>query len=197
MRLIGLSGAARSGKDTVGSFLVKELDFKRYAFADPLKECASKMFGLPLKDFYEGDREKVNEFWGFSPRQMLQLLGTEGGRNIFGYDLWTKRAEIEWKNHIHSFANPSGFMEPIGEAGMVITDVRFQNEAQFVHNMGGIVIHIERQGADGIVGVSNHASEAGFPDHLKNYVITNDGTLEQLYSNIKFVLELQAEKELV
>jgi len=178
MKLIGLSGAARSGKDTVGDYIVSEFDFKRYAFADPLKRAASEMFGIPFEDFCNDDtKEVVNEFWGFSPRQMAQLLGTEGGRELFRQDIWVKRAELELSlNQLH--------------AGMVITDVRFPNEAQWIQDMGGTVIHIERPGADGIVGEASHASEAGFSDELKNHLVLNNGTLEELYTSVDQIFEL-------
>lgn len=190
MRLIGLSGAARSGKDTVGEFLEREFDFKRYAFADPLKRAAHEMFGLPLEQFYEGDREVVNEFWGFSPRQMLQLLGTEGGRKVFREDIWTKRAEQEWINHqnyVQNFSGGGWVDYPPGFRGMVITDIRFENEAKFIKDMGGFVLHIERPGFVGEVGVSNHASEAGYPDHLKDYTIVNNSTIEGLYDKVESI----------
>ena len=193
MQLIGLSGAARSGKDTVGKFLEEWHYFKRYAFADPLKKCASEMFGLPLETFYEGDREIINEFWGFSPRQMLQLLGTEGGREVFGYDLWTKRAQMEWDTHKEAITNSAKYVSGQhlqGHNGMVITDVRFENEAKFVKDQGGIILHIERPGADGSVGVSNHASEAGYPDELKDYTILNIAGIQELYATTEFALEL-------
>lgn len=187
MQLIGLSGAARSGKDTVGEFLETQFDFKRYAFADPLKRAAHEMFGIPLIEFYEGDREIVNEFWGFSPREILQLIGTECGRQVFRNDIWVKRAEMEWNNHQQYVNNvlPETFGTVEGFRGMVITDVRFENEAKFIREMGGTVLHVERPGFVGEVGVANHASEAGYSDDLKDHIVVNDGTLEQLYTKVE------------
>ena len=193
MQLIGLSGAARSGKDTVGGYLVEKHNVKRYAFADPLKRACSEMFGIPLEDFHSDDKkEVVNEFWGFSPRQIAQLLGTEGGRQLFREDLWTKRAELAYLQHKADIEHilPQTFGNIDGAAGMVITDVRFPNEAEWIKNAGGIVIHIERPGADGIVGEANHASEAGYPDELKDHIILNNGTLEDLFDRVDFTLEL-------
>jgi hypothetical protein len=198
MKLIGLSGAARSGKDTVGNYLINEYEFKRYAFADPLKRAASEMFGIPLKDFVDDDKkEVVNEFWGYSPRQIAQLLGTEGGRELFREDIWVKRAEKAWLDHQDYIANFSGggWVDPAGTDGMVITDVRFPNEAEWIKETGGLLLHIERPGADGKVGQSNHASEAGYPDELKDHIIINDGTLEDLYGLVRKIIEMKVLNE--
>ncbi len=187
MKLIGLSGAARSGKDTVGRYLIEKYNFKRYAFADPLKKAASEMFGIPLEDFHNDNKKEVmNEFWEFSPRQIAQLLGTECGRKIFRDDIWIKRAEMAWVEHQQTIAEiaPETFGHIDGLAGMVVTDVRFENEAQWIKDMGGFNIHIIRPGKDGNVGLSNHASEAGYPDDLKDHIILNDGTLDDLYQKI-------------
>lgn len=177
MRLIGMSGMARSGKDTVGTHLVEHFNFKQYALADPLKRACAEMFGLPLIDFYEGDREKINEFWGFSPREMAQLMGTECGRQVFRDDIWIKRAEMEYET-----------MSAFVHAGMVVTDCRFENEVQWIKDTGGTIIHVQRPGADGVVGVGNHLSEAGYPDELKDHIVVNDGTLEDLYEKINDIM---------
>ena len=188
MKLIGLSGAARSGKDTAGKYLIEQYDFKRYAFADPLKRAASEMFGLPLEDFHDDDKkEVVNEFWNFSPRQIAQLLGTECGRRVFRDDMWVKRAELAWLEHKEYIENYTGggWIEASGWGGMVVTDVRFPNEAEWIKEMGGITIHIVRPGATGNVGVgASHASELGYPDELKDITIYNNGTLKDLYHKL-------------
>jgi hypothetical protein len=178
-KLIGICGFARSGKDSVGTMLCKR-DFVRYAFANPLKEACAKMFGIHLSDFHNDKKEIVNEFWGFSPRQMAQLLGTEGGRELFRQDIWIKRAEFEWfkvQRHIDHY-NQDTFGDKMN--GMVITDVRFENEADFIRDNDGTLIHVKRPGADGVVGVNKHKSENGVMINPDDIVINNNGTLEDL-----------------
>jgi len=194
MKLIGLSGLARSGKDTVGDRLVSEHNFKRYAFADPLKRAGSEMFGIPLEDFHSDDKkEVVNKFWGFSPRQIAQLIGTEGGRELFRDDIWVRRAHLEYITHLETTAMmPKDRYDNNsvpGLGGMVITDVRFPNEAEWIKEYDGIIIHINRPGADGVVGEAAHASEAGYPDELKDYIVENAGSLDDLYVLIDNLLE--------
>jgi hypothetical protein len=171
MKLLGLAAKARCGKDTVADYLVENFNFRKYAFADPLKEAASKMFGVPIWWFYNAEKkEQVIEEWGYSPRQMAQLLGTEGGRKLFREDIWLKRAEVELNLNTN-----------IDWDGMVITDLRFENEADFIRSHGGIVIHILREGAP---EVSDHESEKGILVREKDIVIENDGTIHDLYRKV-------------
>ncbi len=179
MKLIGLSGFARSGKDTVGDYFTKNFRFVRYGFADPLKKSCAEMFGIPLDHFYNPEfKEVVNEFWDISPREMAQKMGTECGRQVFRDDIWIKRAELEYIQ----------FRDNFNAGGMVITDVRFANEAQWINDMGGTMIHIERPGFEGAVGLAGHASEAGYPNELKHHIIVNDGTIEDLYKKVNHAL---------
>jgi len=171
-KLIGLAGKARSGKDTVGEYLRDEYDYTLYAFADPIKQAASKMFGIPLKDFYEGDREKVIPFWGFSPREILQKLGTEAGRDVFRKDIWLLRGMQEWDN----------FSDGVG---LIITDVRFENEATMIREKGGQVVHIIR---DDATQVSEHVSESGVAIEENDIVIYNNDSLNDLYINVSDIL---------
>lgn len=178
MKLIGLSGKARSGKDTVANYIKTQYGFSQYAFADPLKQACSAMFGIPITDFYEDNKkEVVNDFWRISPRQMAQRLGTEGGRELFRQDIWLKRAEMEMKK----LENESN--------GLIISDVRFDNEAEWILSMGGIVILITRKGVGGMV--TEHKSESGINMAFVTDVIGNDGTLAKLYKSIDFTMGLR------
>lgn len=184
MVIIGLTGKARSGKDTAGEYLVENHKATLYALANPIRKAASEMFGLPYSDFTgdNPDREKVNEFWGFSPRQMLQMIGTEGGRMLFGNDIWLKRAEQQMMN-----------LEPYASNGtldrdyFVITDIRFENEAEWVRSKGGVVVHIRR---DGIEPVNEHSSEDGVDVGDTDIVCHNTDTLEGFYKTIDVVMDI-------
>ena len=83
MFLIGFTGRAGSGKDTAGQVLVRQLGFKRYAFADPIKKALNAMFGWHMgmwenRDWKEGDLPGMC----YSPRLLAQTMGTEWGRSI-------------------------------------------------------------------------------------------------------------------
>lgn len=182
MRLIGITGVARSGKDTVGDYLNGIHDYKPYAFAEPIRRAAAAMFGLPLAHF-QGDNDKREEpdpFWGISPREMLQKIGTEGGRDVFGQDLWIKRAWREWSKW--KSAEGAGISHM---SGLVITDVRFDNEAQWIIQEDGIIIRVVRPGVE---AVNSHVSEAGVSDEYITHDVVNDGTIEELYAKVQEIL---------
>jgi len=171
MNFIGLAGAARSGKDTVAAMLSHRYGCVRYALATPLKLAASAMFSIPIGYFYADDKkEKVINFWGLSPRQMVQRLGTEGGRQLFFDDIWLRHLGLI--NHEGS--------------NVVVTDVRFDNEAEYIKNKGGKIIQIIRPN----VGIeSQHVSESGVSLNLISATIVNDSTLTALEKRVIEVYE--------
>lgn len=139
--IVGLLGFIGSGKGTAGD-LLKDMGFTPVSFAKGVKDVAAEMFNWP-RHLLEGDteqsrqwREQPDTFWSkefgreFTPRLALQLMGTEVGRDIFHKDFWI----IKLKNYIQNNPNQN----------YVITDVRFQNEINFVHNHQGILIEIQR-----------------------------------------------------
>lgn len=177
-KLFGIAGKARTGKDTVANYMRGIHKMHTYAFADPIKKAASEMFGIPLHHFYDEDlKESTNNFWGYSPRQMIQMLGTEGGRDLFREDIWVKRGEVEWSNFCATNVN---------KKGMVFTDVRFENEAEMIRLAGGSIIHVFRDSAQQI---NAHISEAGIEvDEVKDWVIHNNGTLSELFKSVDLIV---------
>lgn len=178
-KLFGLAGLARTGKDTIGNYMGGIHNFHSYAFADPIKKAAHEMFGIPLEYFYDTsniDREIIIPEWGYSPRQITQMLGTEGGRDLFRKDIWVKRGEIEWQNFCDG--------DPI-QYGMVFTDVRFENEAKMIRENGGIILHVFRDNASKI---NSHISEAGIKVGEEDKTIYNNGTIQQLCDIIDSII---------
>ena len=99
-----------------------------------------------------------------SPRKSSQLLGTEVGRGI-DVNIWVKNAEMFVKQH-------PGWT-------VVITDVRFDNEAYWIRNRGGIVINIVRDKDD--IEENTHSSESGLRPENIDLIIKNNGTKEEMY----------------
>ena len=139
--IVGLLGFIGSGKGTAGDIL-KDMGFTPVSFAKGVKDVTAEMFGWP-RHLLEGDtqvsrdwREQPDKFWSeefgkpFTPRYALQLMGTEVGREVFHEDFWIIRLKK--------------FMQENPNQNFVITDVRFQNELDFVHSMNGVAIEIER-----------------------------------------------------
>lgn len=165
MKLIAFTGLPCSGKDTAAGYLVDKYRYHRASFAQPLKEAAAVLLGCPLSHTmgWQGhDREAVMPGWGFSMRWFLQRLGTECLRDQIAKDFWIKRMRAELK--------PGGFY--------VITDCRFQNEADLVRELGGVIVEVVRPGSAG----SGHISDNRItPD----WTVGNDGTIQELSARIE------------
>ncbi len=86
MKIIGLHGLARSGKDTLASYLVEHHGFVRIGLADPLRKFVSDITGIPLEDLMDGPTKETPLEWlnNKSPRVLMQTLGTEWGRELIG-----------------------------------------------------------------------------------------------------------------
>lgn len=161
--IIGIAGKARSGKDTLANMIVEITGGYRYGFADPIKLMTDAW--LERGEDTNAAKEAPIPQLGKSRRQLWQTLGTEWGRNLIHPDLWLIIAG--WA------------LEKWGP-GMVISDVRFENEAAWIRSKGGLIVHIERPEADGKVGVANHASEAGIRMDSNDGYFLNDRGLDDM-----------------
>lgn len=206
MKIIGLTGAAGSGKDTVCGFALEwckehHINAERLAFADPLKVSAAAALGLNTAGGETGvsvsnavafcDRLKaggviaVYDVDGstrtvLTGREFLQCYGTEAHRNIFGDDFWVEVME-------RKLAGRAGTDLDI----VFITDCRFLNEAAMVHKHDGEVWEVVRSGA---AVVAAHSSEAGLPDGAIEFQIRNEGSLEDLRTLVGSVCESNLEE---
>ncbi|WP_137822147.1 deoxynucleotide monophosphate kinase [Pseudomonas sp. D(2018)] len=170
--IIGLHGRARSGKDTVARYLAVHLSLLSYAFAEPLKQVLAELFHL-TQAHLEGDlKELALPGIGKSPRELMQLLGTEWGRDRVHPQLWLLLAE----QNLQLLAEHHQDMK-----GVVIRDVRFENEADWLRSKGGIIVHLQRPDAQQVAG---HSSENGLAIAPDDLVIHNDGSLSELYDKL-------------
>lgn len=88
--LVGILGPAGSGKSMVANYLVEHYGAVRYSLAGPLKEIAKNVFEFSDEQLYgtQAQKEADDPRYNFSPRWLLQRLGTEGIRKVFGEDIW-------------------------------------------------------------------------------------------------------------
>lgn len=170
--LIGLAGLARSGKTTAANHLEDIYGFQLYAFADPLRDGLMNILNLTPCDFDDDRKERTIEWLGRSPRELMQTLGTDWGRNMVHPDLWLLLAKQNLDNFGQAYENAPGF---------VISDLRFENEADFVRKHGGIILHILRSDA---AEVNPHASESGIGIQDNDLVLHNNGSLEDLFDQL-------------
>lgn len=166
--IIGITGLAGAGKDTVGSYLVTNFDFTRYGFADKLKELALQAnpyiyeAKLQLADLVSevGWDKAKNEC--YSVRQLLQGIG-HGARLVFNDSFWIDQVlKIDLPDKV------------------VITDVRYANEFDAVREAGGKIIRVLRD----VELVNNHITEVGHKDIPVDYHLDNNSSRRELYQQI-------------
>lgn len=181
--LIGIYGRARSGKDTAAEYLAKRLGLYKYAFAEPLKTMLKSVFG---DHFHEGDRSGICPETGVSYRVMMQTLGTEWGRAL-NENVWVNLVGKKWAEVLYQRHHADTYRAAFGQdsaQGMVLSDVRFDSEAEWVRDHGGLIVHVNR-GIQPTPGILGHASEKGICPTLIDYTVNNGGTLSQLYQNLE------------
>lgn len=201
--IIGLVGFIGSGKDTVAQRFV-EKGCQQDSFAAPLKDLCSTVFGwertlltgdtIESRDF----RETPDMYWSrklgipnFTPRLALQLMGTEVMRNHFNQDIWLNSLEYRIMKQRE------------GAPCVVVSDARFRNELDLIKNMNGIIIWVQRgelpewfdiakTAHENVVNrkimttkyMDVHESEWNWAGYPADYIIDNNGTLEDLYKQV-------------
>jgi len=129
MVLIGLIGLKQSGKDTFADYLVDKHHFKKLAFAEPVKKICQVMFLLTEEQLNDPhQKEVVDGRWGLSPRQMMQKVGTDMVRQTWDDDFWVKNMDMRIRQVVQK---------------VVVSDVRFPNEAQWIRDKGGLLVRID------------------------------------------------------
>lgn len=142
--IIGFAGCAGAGKTTAARHMIEHHGFERVRFAGPLKDMM-RAIGC-TEDEIDGSRKEVpcDLLGGRTPRQAMQWLGTEWGREMIAPDLWTRA----W-----AYA-------AAGKQKVVVDDVRFPNEVEAIRALGGVVIEI-RTAAAANPATLQHVSERG------------------------------------
>jgi Deoxynucleotide monophosphate kinase len=143
--IIGLAGPAFVGKSTVAEYLRDRYGYQILSYATPLKEALITLTSLHRDNFYteEGKLRPRTLFGGKTPREVMQLFGTEFCRNMIVQDFWLRLMK--------------GRLLGI-EGDAVIDDVRFQDEGHLITRAGGVVINLTREDVE---FEGNHASEVG------------------------------------
>lgn len=177
--IVGLSGYAQVGKDTVANYLVENYGFVKVSFADPIREALYKLDPKIRIDELTGASlasavdhmgwEEVKKL-SSDARELLQRLGTEVGREMFGEDFWVNQGLLRAKEH----------------GNVVFADVRYRNEAEAIKKHGGQVWRISKQGHGPVNG---HNSEVDLDEYKFDKSVSNDLRVDDLHRAIKYLME--------
>ena len=189
--LIGVTGRKKSGKDTIGKYLIDNHGFVRVAFADSLKKACKHIFGFTEEQLYDDTlKEVVDEYWQHSPREILQKVGTE----LFRIELPHLCKNISSDIWIRSVDRKIRKLRSEGHTRFVITDVRFDNELEYITKLQdyikkkhGYTWKVSRPSlllnADPSVPI--HASEALIDDFICDEHFVNESTIDELYDSVE------------
>lgn len=206
--IIGITGPAFAGKTTVANIIQREFGYQEYALASPIKQCINSLFGwderhsngslkeeeqytrvvhsttIPIILWTLFDEEDLNHSltrdfveifspycmydlhgllqYKISPRKAYQLFGTEFGRNCVDDDVW---------------------LDMIPKGNVVISDIRFENEANYIVRNGGRIIKVVSDRST--TKNNSHISEKGIDLSYISATIENNGTLGQLEEKVR------------
>lgn len=167
--IIGFTGKKRSGKDSV-SKVIQELHpdhVSVYSFADPLKKAVCNLFSIQIT---EENKESPLPLWdNVSPRYLLQHTGDKV-KELFP-DLFIRSMHSNIQNEINKKQG--------NEHIILITDIRFNNEAEFVHSLGGFIIEINSdKRLNSSTTTDTHCSEKGIDQKHIDCVVYNNESFE-------------------
>lgn len=184
MILIAFTGQMGSGKSTAietlrGWSAPLGAGFANVKFAGTLYELQEKIYDA-VSPVYQRPKDFVKD------RKLLQWLGTEWGRSL-SENLWVDL----WKAKVGQIA--SYFLEHDTEGFITCDDVRFDNEAQAVKDMGGYIIHIHtdrnKERITTANGIKNHASEAGIDSKYLDFSVSNNDTVIEFREKLTKIFE--------
>lgn len=176
MILIGIAGPAQSGKSTLAGEFRRLVEFRgqkylEHPFAGPLKRMLASI-GVDVSDLSKNTPVPFLD-GRITPRIMMQTLGTEWGRSLLP-DLWLRVWQHDLDDSAHAVCAP---------------DIRFDNEAELIRSLGGIIVHIQRKPTAGMLAVPAHASEAGITRMKGDIIFRNDRGIEKMAQFVAQILD--------
>ena len=193
MKIIGLAGPAGSGKSTVADMLSQDFGFIEDSFARPLREFVASVCCWAFAEVERTKEDPTPKLCDRSPREVMQLMGTEFGRDMIHPDIWIRALEsrIERMRAFVDTYDPrnhpaTDWWSPklaSGQLQFVVSDVRFPNEAAWAREHGALW-HLTRPGK----GLTGHVSESGVAVTDRDQILDNDCDLDRLHARIAAAL---------
>jgi hypothetical protein len=170
-QIVAFIGPIECGKSTAAAFCSAELGYRTFCYASPLKDMLLAM-GLTSLEVYGSEKQiKSLLLGGKTPRQAMQTLGTDWGRDLIHKDLWLNLMGRRLDN--------------CSEKKIAIDDARFPNEFTHIKSMNGKIIRVFRAGKE---VKPSHESEAHYLDADVDYHIVNDGNLLKFKKAVVFAI---------
>ena len=193
-----ISGQKRAGKDTISDYIKGQVMASRVSFADPVRDVCGAYFGWTEEWLLGKHKEDVDPYWGISPRQAMQYLGTEVGRvgiaenypefkSVTGDSIWIKSAKKNIrvkssKEYISNYGKIRAF---------IIPDMRFLNEYDALKEMENegykvITIGVRRDGLPS----DSHASETEIRYCVEkcDFIIDNNKEISDLEDSVDEII---------
>ena len=196
--IFSITGQKRAGKDTIANYIKSQVISSKVSFAEPVRNVCRAYFGWGDEWLLGKHKEDVDPFWGISPRQAMQYLGTEVGRvglaenypefkSVTADNIWIKKAlrTIRVKStdeYINTFGKIRAF---------IIPDMRFLNEYSAIKNMAAegfnvITIGVHREG----LSSDSHASETEIKYCVDkcDFVLNNNRKISDLEDSVDEII---------
>lgn len=159
--IIAFTGKKYSGKDTAAKGLLRSPGWTHESFAVPIRAAACALIGIDLEELNRIKECPLAVLGNKTLREFMQKMGTEFGREMIDQNMWLNAL----KHRIRD------------KKKVVITDLRFPNEAECVHSLGGLIVEIQRPGQE---ASDTHVSEMVLSRQFIDEVLTNDRTASDL-----------------
>lgn len=182
--LLGLTGHKCVGKDTTADYLCAQYGFHRLSFAGPLKHALADIFGFSDEQLNGSLKEVLDPYWQITPREAAQFVGTElfriGLAQRFpqiGANIWTRALGRQIAQHRAEWPC------------IVITDIRYPNEADLIKKMGGTLIRILRDTGTHGDALASHLSEVSMDTYPTDLIIRNNSSIDDLNRAIDLIMQ--------
>lgn len=201
MILISICGHKEAGKDTVAEYLERYYDFKNIPLTTPLKKALVHLFDLYNNQLWGEYKETLDPFWDITPRELMQKFATDFfqkkiyklipklkkvvPKRLFWCKLFSKRLEKEnyWDCRLVDAGSKSVTFR------YCISDMRYVHEAKYMkETYDSVILKIVRKDIKPNK-FSKHASEKEIDKIKHDYLIDNNGTINNLYNKIDKIMK--------
>lgn len=179
--LLGISGKIKSGKSTMAKYLCDKYGFVELSFAKPLKDISKILFNLSDEQLYnQTEKSIIDPRYNITPRKIMQILGTE----IFRNEL-PKYIKLDLSIWIMIMDNNIKQLKKQNEnINIVISDLRFENEYDWLKQNNGELINIIRPD---LISNDTHESENALNTIDKINILNN--MTDDFFNNIDLFMQ--------